>query len=477
YRLSIFGLFENQPDISKSEAPGNLPTRDQIAALQWVQQNIASFGGDPRQVTIFGESAGAWSLRALLSAPSAFGLYKNVISSSDLLGLPFSSPQLASEISRRTLLHMDCSDKDIVCARNKTVEQVNEAQMKALGEVFSLEEYNWMISPAIYRPTVDGNLIPAGFDELVKNGQYNKKANIMWGSTKNEFDMFLPEIWPEPIPISNATEALGKVHGDRERYTKMMTSPYYKYNESDSDTVRTRVAQGLSDLYWTCPIQTLSRQVAKNSKLYTFRFNHGKSFTEALGYPVAPFCAGKVCHADDLAPTFGSGDVIEGVNYTSSDARFSRQIIDRFSTFARTNRPNPRWGRRGGPAGFNEDMTKPSWREYRTNRNDIMEFGATGGQMSRNVDKARCDWLEKNVKYDYQVHGPGKDEKKRPTPTGTYTPVYTPSAVPGRPTTTGTITTTRNVETPSSISRGPSMTVETLTTRVTTTAQPTTTSN
>jgi carboxylesterase type B len=85
--LSIFGLFENAPAISRRKAPGNLAVRDQIAALWWVRKNIASFGGNPSQVTIFGESAGAYSMRALLSAPSAFGLYRNVISMSDLMGM------------------------------------------------------------------------------------------------------------------------------------------------------------------------------------------------------------------------------------------------------------------------------------------------------------------------------------------------------------------------------------------------------
>jgi hypothetical protein len=87
YRLSIFGLFENAPVISRNLAPGNLASRDQIAALLWVKSNIAAFGGSPGNVTIFGESAGAYSMRALLSAPSAFGLYQNVISQSDIMGV------------------------------------------------------------------------------------------------------------------------------------------------------------------------------------------------------------------------------------------------------------------------------------------------------------------------------------------------------------------------------------------------------
>jgi len=87
YRLSIFGLFENVPAISRSEAPGNLAVRDQISALLWVRENIGTFGGNPGKVTIFGESAGAYSMRALISAPTAFGLYSNVIFQSDLLGM------------------------------------------------------------------------------------------------------------------------------------------------------------------------------------------------------------------------------------------------------------------------------------------------------------------------------------------------------------------------------------------------------
>jgi para-nitrobenzyl esterase len=83
--LNIFGVFQNSDEISKDEAPGNLALRDQIAALTWVQENIAAFGGDPTKVTVFGESAGGNSVRSLLAAPVAFGLYRNLISQSDMM--------------------------------------------------------------------------------------------------------------------------------------------------------------------------------------------------------------------------------------------------------------------------------------------------------------------------------------------------------------------------------------------------------
>ncbi|KAK3808225.1 MAG: Carboxylesterase, partial [Linnemannia elongata] len=82
YRLGLFGWFEDTNSWARSNVPGNQAFRDMILALQWVKKNIASFGGDPNRVTVFGESAGATSIRALLSAPSTFDLYQSVIGES-----------------------------------------------------------------------------------------------------------------------------------------------------------------------------------------------------------------------------------------------------------------------------------------------------------------------------------------------------------------------------------------------------------
>ena len=84
YRLGLLGWAENAAAWGRSSATGNQALRDQIVAMQWVQKNIASFGGDPSRVTIFGESAGATSIRAFLSVPSAFGLYQGVIGESGM---------------------------------------------------------------------------------------------------------------------------------------------------------------------------------------------------------------------------------------------------------------------------------------------------------------------------------------------------------------------------------------------------------
>ncbi|KAF9378432.1 hypothetical protein CPB97_009579, partial [Podila verticillata] len=242
------------------------------------------------------------------------------------------------------------------------------------------------------------------------------------------------------------------LNGDTARYQKLMTSPYYKFNTSDNDTVRNQINRAVTDLYWTCPYQALSRSAAQSGIVYTYRFDHGRSVMSALGLNTSSFCMGKVCHSDDVVPLFGSGDVFVGVQQTGDDAQFSRQIIDRVATFARTGSPNPRKGSKIGAAAGNTDVTQSPWRVYSSERNDLIELNLNS-TMSRDVDKARCDWVEENVKFDYQLYGPGKQNPETNTTTTTTTTttvIPTPSAIPsGRPSTTESLTTPSNIVTPS----------------------------
>src|ERR1700676_5229926 len=84
YRLGVFGFYAN-PELTKESdrnASGNYGLLDQIVALEWVQKNIAAFGGDPKRVTIFGEYAGSWSVNYLVATPLAHGLFQRAIGES-----------------------------------------------------------------------------------------------------------------------------------------------------------------------------------------------------------------------------------------------------------------------------------------------------------------------------------------------------------------------------------------------------------
>ncbi|KAF8931533.1 hypothetical protein BGZ47_011795 [Haplosporangium gracile] len=421
YRLSTFGLFENTPEIPRSKAPGNLATRDQIYALQWVHNNIVAFGGDPSQVTIFGESAGGWSMRALLSAPSAFELYKNVISQSDPIGIPFSSPKYSSDLSKLVMQNLNCLTSDIACVRNKTVEQVTAAQVKASSTFLQKPGNQWIIPDAVFRPTVDKSLILADFADLLKSGKYNKKANVLWGFTKDEGNSFVSTFLPNPIPLADIdTEFARLVPYNRTRV--LIKSPYYKKDNS-TDSVRKAFGQGLTDYYWICPYLIFSRAGAlQKSNFYTYRMDHGRNPTSALGMPPPPLCEGYVCHADDIIPSFGSGDIVPGIEQTGDDARFARQVIDRFTTFAKTGNPNPpniTSNVNFDAASQNPDVTRVQWPKY-DQSNPVFEFALANSNVTKNVDAGRCEWLNENTQYDYQVNGPG----------GKFVPIFPPVTKP-----------------------------------------------
>lgn len=176
YRLGLLG-FTERPDFPRTDVPGNQAIHDTIMALRWVKDHIANFGGDPSRVTVFGESAGAVTIRALLSAPSSWDLYSNVIGQSDPINIPFKPPKDAADLSTYFFEALYCGATDISCARSKPIDEVLIAQSLASDKMLAAQ--NWTTGSLIERPTVDGALIPAEFSDLVKSGNFNSKANIM----------------------------------------------------------------------------------------------------------------------------------------------------------------------------------------------------------------------------------------------------------------------------------------------------------
>ena len=131
YRLGPLGYFAH-PDLAKENeyhSAGNYGVLDQIAALRWVQRNIAAFGGDPSRVTIFGESAGSWSVCALLATPLSKGLFQRAIGESGGCFSPMQylkearngfPPAEAMGASLAKLLGCDSADDQLAAMREKT---------------------------------------------------------------------------------------------------------------------------------------------------------------------------------------------------------------------------------------------------------------------------------------------------------------------------------------------------------------------
>lgn len=188
YRLGPFGFLNlNEVTGGRIPATGNEGMLDQIAALEWVRDNIAAFGGDPGNVTIFGESAGGMSVGVLLGMPRARGLFhKAIAQSGSNQGLELDR---AVRIAERFLsvLHLDASDVDTLCS--SAVQQWLAAVEKLGVLQFPLRDSE--IGGMPLQPVVDGKLLPALPLDAVANGSADGVI-VMAGSNLEEWKILGP---------------------------------------------------------------------------------------------------------------------------------------------------------------------------------------------------------------------------------------------------------------------------------------------
>ncbi len=177
YRLGALGFLV----IDDPTCTPNVGLLDQVAALEWVRDNISAFGGDPDNVTIFGESAGGGSVLSLLSMPSAVGLFQRAIVQSgatDLL-LDRDKAQLVAEAVSRAA-GLDTVDVDAL--RAMPGAQIIEAQANAAMELFGT------VGTMPFHPVVDGVVLPQTWLEASASG-FNPMPVII-GTNRDEMDLF-----------------------------------------------------------------------------------------------------------------------------------------------------------------------------------------------------------------------------------------------------------------------------------------------
>jgi len=186
YRLGTLGFMNlNEVTGGKIPAKGNEGLLDQIAALEWVRDNIAAFGGDPANVTIFGESAGGMSCGCLLAMPRARGLFHRAIpqSGSTSTSQPVSQ---AAEIAELFLQTLKIQLGDAAAMRALTVPQLLAAQQDFQLNVMPKHP---KLGTMPFHPVVDGKELPLPPLEAVRKGD-SSGIPVLVGSTLNEWGLF-----------------------------------------------------------------------------------------------------------------------------------------------------------------------------------------------------------------------------------------------------------------------------------------------
>ena len=182
YRLGVEGFAQIDG------APANRGLLDQVAALEWVRDNIRAFGGDPDRVTIFGESAGGGSVAALLAMPRAAGLFRRAVAQS--VPGPFFSPELASDIAAAVAAELG------VRPRASGLSAVDPSRLPAAGQAVSANIDRWQDRWGLithrrmpFAPVVDGEVLPATPWRALAGGA-SRDVDLLVGHTRDEHRLF-----------------------------------------------------------------------------------------------------------------------------------------------------------------------------------------------------------------------------------------------------------------------------------------------
>ncbi|KAM6117734.1 bile salt-activated lipase-like isoform 3-T9 [Phoenicopterus ruber ruber] len=336
YRLGPLGFLST----GDANLPGNYGLKDQHMAIAWVKRNIKAFGGDPENITIFGESAGATSVSLQTLSPKNKGLFKRAISQSGV-GL------CSWAIQKDPLAWAKKIGQNVGCPTHNTTALaacLRISDPKAVTLAYHLELIN-LPSPLVHTlaltPVVDGDFLPDMPENLFANAadiDYLAGVNNMDGHFFAGID--LPAI-NRPFVKITADEVYNLVKGlTMDRGELGANATYTLYTQAwgdnpDQEVMKKTVVDLATDYIFLVPTQwalNLHLQNARNAKTYSY------VFSQPSRMPVYPSWVG-ADHADDLQYVFGK-PFATPLGYLPKHRTVSGAMIAYWTNFARTGDPN-----------------------------------------------------------------------------------------------------------------------------------------
>lgn len=344
YRLGIVGYFST----GDKHARGNWGYLDQVAALQWIQENIVHFGGDPGSVTIAGESAGGISVSALVLSPLAKGLFHKAISESGTaVGLFFTDQpeKEAQRIATASGCEKSSSAAIVECLREKTEEEILQITLKmdlsTLHLCCTLPE-KCKQSSMFISATADGVFFPKSPRQLLSEKMLNAVPYII-GVNNYEFGWTLPKLMKLPAYTDGLDEDVARqvLQSLLALSLKGVTSEVVDrvYNEYIGNAEnRAQVRDGLLDaigdlLFVFSAIEVARYHRDAGNPVYFYEFQHRPSSATGV---VPEFV--KADHGDEIAFVFGK-PFLAGYA-TEEENKLSRTVMRYWTNFARNGNPN-----------------------------------------------------------------------------------------------------------------------------------------
>lgn len=262
HRLNVFGYLDLSAYGEKYKDSVNVGIRDIVASLEWIQDNIEGFGGDPGNVTVFGQSGGGAKVLALMTSPYAKGLFhKGIVQSgaTETMGVIFNSQEASTRLTEHILEKLDITEDNIEDIQSVPVEQLEAAAAEALretGEELKLPAALGGGYSMDWEPVVDGDFLPTNPVTAGSFAEAGADIPLLIGSNLNEWSGFFET---DPIePTEELTAALRGAYPDKTELTA---------EQVDTTTIRLPLLKIMSH-----------KADQKAAPVYAYVFTYGNSY-------------------------------------------------------------------------------------------------------------------------------------------------------------------------------------------------------
>lgn len=333
YRVGIFAFLAH-PELSKEasyHSSGNYGLLDMIAGLKWVKENIAAFGGDPDQVTIGGQSAGAFAVNFLCASPLAKGLFKGAIAESG-------GSILASSL-RPSLKLAEAEKIGIKFANDLHCANITELRNKSSEEIFKA-------SGGLKSPIEDGYFLPASIMEIYQSGKQNDVPLLMGWNLEDI-------VAGPPVSATNYIAQINKQYGDK---AAQLLAAYPATNDAIAAKSQKELSRdqtfAIQEYVWSA-----SQLKSGKSPVYIYNFNRQlPAYTPATEYGAF--------HTAEVAFAYDNLKFVERP-FTAVDHQLATRMSNYWANFIKTGNPN------------GNDL--PKWNQYDVVKNWVMILDQNAG--------------------------------------------------------------------------------------------------
>jgi para-nitrobenzyl esterase len=325
YRLGPFGYLRHAALAGEDSAAGNYGFLDQRAALVWVRDHIAAFGGDPRKVTIAGQSAGAHSVSLHLVSPGSNGLFHRAIMQSGYASYRWRTATEAQSQGDEFAATLGCAESAeallLACLRSKGRDQILLADPPALFEQFN------ETGLAQWTPVIDGFEIPNQPRFLYEQGAFSH-VPIILGATRDEGWTVVQRSFPAGLTTQQYEAAIDAEFG--------IDAPAIlaSYPVGDFASPRDALATIVGDVEYVCEARRIARLVERTKT---------PVFLYSFDYEVDPVVLDRVVHGLDVNFVFGNNfgpPLFASYALSPTERALSQTIAGYWSRFADTGNPN-----------------------------------------------------------------------------------------------------------------------------------------